>query len=157
MQILCGIVTYNPNIKRLKENIDNIFFQVEDVCIVDNGSRNIDEIENLIKKYKNISLLKLNVNFGIAYALKKIMEYGNNNNYDWVLTLDQDSVANSNLISTYMKYIDIENLGMLTCNIVDRNFVENNKSSKEYEDVRQCITSGALMNTTAYKDVVGGV
>ena len=38
-----GIVTYNPNMKRLIENVNAILPQVEQVILVDNGSANINE------------------------------------------------------------------------------------------------------------------
>ena len=56
--VLAGIVTYNPDIKRLNENIIALLKQVKHVYIVDNGSHNILEIENLITSYKNIIINK---------------------------------------------------------------------------------------------------
>ena len=43
-----GIVTFNPDIGRLKENIDAILPQVSELVIVDNGSANVDEVCNMI-------------------------------------------------------------------------------------------------------------
>ena len=44
---LAGIVTFNPDIERLNENISAIINQVDKVVVVDNGSENADDI----KKY----------------------------------------------------------------------------------------------------------
>lgn len=122
--ILAGIVTFNPNIQRLHENINFAVNQVKRVVIVDNGSNNINNIEKLVDNYSNIELLKLDENKGIAYALKQIMIYAIKNKYDWVLSLDQDSVCDNNLINIYKDNMQLPSVGMLTCNIVDRNFKE---------------------------------
>lgn len=52
MDISAGIVLFNPDIKRLKENIDAVIVQCTHVYLVDNGSGNIDEVLELLKKYK---------------------------------------------------------------------------------------------------------
>ena len=43
-----GIVTYNPEIERLQENLKAASKQVDFVLIYDNASKNIDEIEKVI-------------------------------------------------------------------------------------------------------------
>ena len=123
MKILTGIVTFNPHLKRLNENIDAIINQDTDILIFDNGSDNRDEIKALaeLKKCKIICSKKNN---GIAYGLSIIMSYAKKYHYDWVLTLDQDSVASLNLITEYKKYINDPKIGALTCIIRDRNFIE---------------------------------
>jgi rhamnosyltransferase len=60
---------------------------------------------------------------GIAKALRQVMIYSINNKYDWVLTLDQDSIPSKDLIRNYIRYIDtLKNIGAMTCIIKDRNF-----------------------------------
>lgn len=39
MKYLAGIVTFNPNIERLDQNIRAIYPQVSHIYIVDNGSK----------------------------------------------------------------------------------------------------------------------
>ena len=53
-----GIVTYNPDITRLVENINAIYNQVDNVIIVDNNSKNIAEIEQTIKA-KEAEIMKI--------------------------------------------------------------------------------------------------
>ena len=40
-----GIVTYNPDIEKLKKNISRIAGQVCKLVIADNGSKNIEDIK----------------------------------------------------------------------------------------------------------------
>lgn len=147
MKILAGIVLYNPDIHRLKENIEGIYNQVDKLIFIDNNSSNKKEILKLLEKYNNIEIIHNEKNNGIAGALNQILEYANKNNYEWFLTLDQDSVAQNKLISNYSKVFEIENVGMITCNIIDRNFIEEKKDGNEYSYINRCITSGCINNT----------
>ena len=101
MKILAGIVLFNPNIDRLKENIDAIYEQVSSIVLFNNGSNNLIEINNVISHYERIIFLNSKINKGIAFALKSIMDLAIKEEYDWVLTLDQDSVCMSGLINAY--------------------------------------------------------
>lgn len=153
MKILAGIVTYCPEIQRLKENIEAILHQVDEVLIVDNASNNVAEIESVIQTYHKMILVKNEENKGIASALNQIMDYAAAGGYQWALTLDQDSVCDSGLIAQYCHYTDIENVGMLTCNFQDRNYDFFNEGDIEepYVEVTYCITSAALMNVAAFQ------
>ena len=154
MVTVAGIVLYNPNILRLKENLNAIRPQVDKVVLVENGSANRDYIDML----NDFDIIINDTNMGIAYALNQIMQYANEAGAEWALTLDQDSVSPSNLIKTYSKLTSLEKVGMICCKIVDRNFgettEEKNKTSG-YEEVTSCITSASMMNTKAWKEAGG--
>lgn len=146
--IVAGIVLYNPDIKRLEQNLNAICSQIEEVIIIDNNSKNFIEIEKTIMNYSNISVLRNDVNKGIAIALNQIILYADSKAYKWAITLDQDSVCSTGLINAYKEFCNIENIGMMTCNIIDRNFTLKRQDSKEepYIFVKTCITSGCLTN-----------
>lgn len=158
IKICTGIVLFNPEINRLKDNIYSIIKQVPLLVLIDNKSDNIDQVKDLIKNIKNIILIENCENKGIAQALNVILEVSYKQGYDWVLTLDQDSVADEHLVEKYKEFIikhnEISNVACLTCDIIDRNF-SSNRSEKYFEYVDYCITSGSLMNIT-YTLEVGG-
>lgn len=81
--VLAGIVTYNPEISRLRENIESIITQVKQVIVVDNGSSNIGDIKKIIKNFERTVLVELNENLGIATALNKIGEYAVQKEFDF--------------------------------------------------------------------------
>lgn len=160
--VIAGIVTYNPEIERLKENINALFEQVDSLVIVDNGSNNISNIELICAQIENkkISLIKNDTNEGIATALAQIMEFASENSYIWVLTLDQDSVIQSGLIPEYLSVANNErnsDVAMLTCLIQDRNFRDKkNENQKCYlMDLNYCITSAAFTNVAKYNTTKG--
>lgn len=156
-KIICGIVLYNPEINRLKENIYSIKEQVDNIIFFDNGSKNFDKIKYYIRSInKDFIIINSNKNCGIAYALNRIAQYAINNGYNWLLTLDQDTVVNKNLISIYRKYLDLPMLGQLSCLFTDRNADKVQKSKKlAYQKVKYCITSGTLIKLEALEKVGG--
>ncbi|MFT8868547.1 glycosyltransferase [Liquorilactobacillus nagelii] len=86
------LVTFNPNIPKLKESLNRIINQVSKVIIVDNGSNNISSIKKLSVQLE-IKLLDLKKNYGIAGAQNRGFEFFFKNNFKWVLTLDQDTMV----------------------------------------------------------------
>lgn len=156
MKILAGIVTYNPDVARLKENLDAVLEQCKNIVIFDNGSKNNADVKKIIDKYNaRIDLIEKKDNLGIAEALKSIMQYAIDNSYSWVLTLDQDSVIMPNLVDKYLECVNLDGVGALTCNIIDRNFKINENRNSESQDVDFCITSGCFMSVDAYKKTCG--
>lgn len=155
-KIYAGIVLYNPDIIRLEENICNICMQVNKLILIDNSSKNIDEINKLLTKFTDIVLVKNKENKGIAYALNQIGKISNDENADWFLTIDQDSICDKKLISEYVKFVNVKGVGQITCNIVDRSFGNEGKYIEtKYEEIEYCITSGTLVNVEAY-NICGG-
>lgn len=156
--ISAGIVLYNPDIKRLEENITTIYPQVDNLYLFNNGSHNIDSINELISSYPNIILLNSSENLGISRALNTILSISECDGYDWVVTLDQDSVAPTNIVSEYKKYIRLDKVGMLCCKIVDRNLRESiNEASPvpKLQEVELCITSASAIKIDAWEKVGG--
>ena len=81
--ILAGIVTYNPDIDRLRECIDAVLPQVDKVLVFDNASTNIEQVLQIVGDYQEGVILHMNgVNAGVAAALSEIMEYALDNGYD---------------------------------------------------------------------------
>ena len=158
MEIIASIVTYNPGLERLKQNAEAIDPQVDEIVVVDNGSKNLKEIEGVLAEYNNTYIIRIEKNLGIATALNEAARYAKKQGYEWILTLDQDSVAPANLVETYLLYTQDKAIGMLGCKIVDRNFGEINGQDKltcGYEEVEGCITSASLLNIKAWVEVGG--
>lgn len=155
LNVYAGIVTYNPELIRLKENISAIQKQVQFVIIFDNGSDNFEKIKKIALKFSNVKVLASQTNVGIAAALNKLMLWGDESGYDWMLSLDQDSVCAENYVSLMVPYLTIEEkVGIVAPVIVDRNIgVVGHNPKSEYAHVNTCITSGAFSNISAWKEI----
>lgn len=156
--ICAGIVSYNPDIERLKLNISAICSQVPKVYVVDNGSTNISEISNLVESFSNVYLLINEDNAGIAKALNQLCEAASKDQYNWILTLDQDTVCPVNVIDHLSKYTDIEDAGII-CPAVRYEGWETtetkSQASSDCEEVKACMTSGSLTRIEAWRKVNG--
>lgn len=152
-----GITLFNPEIERLKLNLESILPQVDTVFMVDNGSDNIDDIEDLILNYRNIVLIKNSVNFGISKALNQLCAAAEDEGYEWILLLDQDSVSEDNLIEKYSRYTSMDKVAILTPFIDDENEADiiKSKLEKPFEQVHRCYTSASLTNLSVWREVGG--
>ena len=152
-RICAGIVLYNPDINRLKDNINSIIEQVDCIYMQDNGSSNIALIEELMKNYTSTILLKNGINRGIAWALNRLCERSLVDGYQWIITLDQDSVCPSNMVNEFTLFL--QNADMICPKIVDRNYGLLDGGDVITEYIKECITSGCLLNLQAWKKVDG--
>ncbi len=155
MKILAGIVLFNPDIERLKQNAAAILPQVDCLLAVDNGSTNLEEIEKALPD--SVRYLENGRNMGIAAALNSILHFAEENNYDWFITLDQDSVCEAGLIENYKQHIALPSAAVLSCTIVDRNIkaMSNRTAEQQTVEIKECITSASFCNTKALTAVGG--
>lgn len=117
-QILCVIVTYNPDIGALAENIRSVKDQVAGILVVDNSTT--EKTRESIRKFcleKKIQLLSNQFNLGIAGALNRSLDWARTHQYDSLLTMDQDSTVCDdyvrNLLSAYTKIGENKKIGIL--------------------------------------------
>ena len=61
MKIGAVIVSFNPDLVTLKENIDAVVDQISGVVIVDNGSISVNDIEELVSANEKIQIIKNNI------------------------------------------------------------------------------------------------
>lgn len=156
--IAAVIVSYNPD-KDFGKRLSVIKPQVDHIIIVDNGSNTsiYETLNDFISGDNDIIENKLNM--GIAVALnqgvKKAMQLG----FSWVLTLDQDTEIDPNmvshLVSILSNYPDKGALGIIGSNARSKHsghlFMDCGKQSSEFMDAKTVITSGSLMSLSAYE------
>jgi rhamnosyltransferase len=149
--ICAGIVLYNPNEKRLTENIESILPQVSMLILVDNSSINTESILNIWRQDSKIKIIKNIKNEGIAKALNQMCEKASVENYEWILTLDQDSVCPGNLIEKFLKFTEYSDIGII-CPRFELNINGHllKKMTKNFDYVDYCITSASLTNLEAW-------
>lgn len=152
-EIYAGIITYNPDISLLRKNISSIINQIDKIVIVDNFSNNFADIEKIAVE-NDIILIRNSENKGIACALNQAMEYGKENGYYWMLSLDQDSACPENYYEAVSKYFSLENIGIIAPVILDRSLgIVGHNPTGNYKSVNTCITSGACTKVDVWDQV----
>lgn len=158
------IITYNVE-NNFRNRINKLKGKVHEIIVVDNGSK--PETINMLKELeKDITIIYLEKNRGIAYALNKGINYSIEKGYDWILTLDHDSIVTDDMIENMLKcYGNFdkelrEKVAMLVPTHVEEKEYENSniisneeKFSKPYIEVLTEITSGALTKADIYKNI----
>lgn len=166
------IITYNPEFPL---NFKHIVSQVDKLVVVDNGSKLQKEIQVFFDKFSpNIKLIKLPENQGIAKALNAGFEYLASLDYQWVVTLDQDSEADANMVLELNNHLSTkapEEVAAIGPQIIDLNtphkktryllekvqipFKRVSIDREQYDNLLYIITSGALTSVAAWEDLGG--
>lgn len=146
--IAAVIVLYYPEIECLKKNIAAVMPQVDYVILVNNSPEIL--VDNIMKEYNKdkYSIILNSKNLGIAKAINQGILLANKKGCKWLLTLDQDSICPSDLISVYKKYIEIEKVAIVCCAINYNDLEIENADGVKFEYVKDCITSAALINVS---------
>ena len=146
MKIPCVVVLYNPNIGEVVSNIKTYIGSLEILYIFDNSDSGIiyqETLENISPKIKYYSC---NGNKGISFALNYISQIAYKSNFEWILTMDQDS--SFSLPNGFDLYIDLIRKELdskvgLFCPSFPK---ENAKTPQFY-------TSGSLININAWLNI----
>lgn len=152
-----GIITYNPKMERLRENLMSISPQIDILFLYDNGSSNCEDIRYLVNACcNNVCFFSHSENEGVAKALNDMVSKALDMGFEWLLTLDQDSVVSGNLMSEYLKYVNNLDIGIITCRFIDRNTDDiSHISPIDNSNEWRCITSGSYMNLKVWKEIGG--
>ena len=157
------IITYNVE-NDFKQRINRLKGKVDEIIVVDNGSK--AETINMLKELeKEVTVIYLEDNKGIASALNKGIKYSIEKGYNWILTLDHDSIITDNMIKNMLTCYEglnnelKEKVAMLVPVHVEEKEYQNGsnineeKASNSYIEVLTEITSGALTKAEIYKNV----
>jgi rhamnosyltransferase len=160
MSKICAIiVTYNPQ-KGFFDKLAYTSSLVNKVLIADNSTQ--DDLQKKVlelkNKYKNIEVISNKDNLGIASALNQGVNYAIENNYDWVLTLDQDSFYESNpipeMFKVYDEYSQKDKVFMLSSSFYNPGLKMMQTKiipGKNYKELEVTMTSGNLVKVDIFK------
>ena len=154
-----GIMLYNPDIERLTQNINAVLQQVDMIIFIDNASTNTDELRKTFVDGR-FAWINNSENRGVSGALNQLVEFAAKNDFEWILTLDQDSICGANLVNELYGFIqNFDNVAMVSPRIVDRNLerigVTYDIPSSQVEEISMCITSGCLTSVKAILNLGG--
>lgn len=150
-KIAAGIVLFNSDDSiRLLACINSVLSQVEKVYIFDNSTINTD-----VGLSDNIVYVTEHDNKGIAYALNHIMQMAKDDGYEWVITMDQDSILPEGMLIDFEKRIvDNEDIAIICPQVIDKRRVYmqiNEENTEEFIDM--CITSASCTSISAWEKI----
>lgn len=150
MKIDAAIVLYNPKeeyLDYLREYSKHFF----NVYFIDNSIEDDSLIIDKLKVFSNNHIIKFNDNKGIAYALKCGVNKAIEDNADYVLTMDQDSIF------PFEKLEIIKNILEKNTDygIIGLNF-NSNETDINIVEVPWWLTSGNFISLSWYKKLKQG-
>lgn len=147
-KIAAGIVLYQPDIIRLEKCIENLKKQVDRIYVFDNSEKRI--------KINDAPIVYMteDKNKGISYALNKIMKKAKMDGFNWVLTMDQDSIIPDGMISGFEECIKRHSdVGIICPQVIDKRRVYSvAQRNKEEIYVDFCITSASCTSIEAWEE-----
>lgn len=155
-KICAGIVLYEPDLERLLENVNAVSGQVERIYLVDNGSSNIAEINGAFAGQDNIGIIENGENYGIAKALNQLCSYAKEDGFEWIVTLDQDSVVYSDMVEKMLPLTDKNRIALIAPFVNDDyEREENPEALPDTEDITRCNTSGCMTRLSVWEKIGG--
>jgi rhamnosyltransferase len=149
---LAGVVVfYKPNEKNIK-NIQLYKDSLDYLFVIDNS----DDHENRLKNSSKIKYIKLYENKGIAYALNLGAEESIKKGFDWLLTMDQDSILTNKELIQMKKFVNCqntENIGIVSPWHVINTGLQKPKGHYDYP--LEVMTSGNLVNLKIFQKIGG--
>lgn len=179
-KIACGIVLYKPDMKRLKLTIASVCDQVSGLIFVDNGSGQdcACQIREFLSegcgKNTDDILIENHENRGIAAALNQIMAQAERMGYSHVLTLDDDSRCDAELVRVLKHCLRYPKAGIVCPDAVQDDEPHDLEEEANADDhaagfdaccekshmnglhhhvslVEDCITAGSLVSVKAWR------
>ncbi len=149
------VVLYNPD-KNYIKNINTYLYHVSLLVIVDNSEIPDYSVYKLLEHNNHVKFIINKENTGISKAINDGVKLAVKEGIEWVLTMDQDSFFENNMIESYLSEL---------------NEISNNKKvavigpvlekkSEEFiptkiKEVTSLITSGSLINTSIFSEIGG--
>lgn len=159
-----GIVTYNPDLERLRANLNNTVSQVDAVFIFDNGSENVADIRSLAdSEYTTVKVEAEPNNRGIAFALNRLLDAAKEHGFKHMLLLDQDSIPTEGMCDELERHFT-GSVALVCPFILDRNrMTEEEWQAQKMPPLERlahaakhgAITSGSLVDVAAALEVGG--
>jgi len=144
------VILYNPELEVLK-NITACAEQTEIVFVLDNSDSYNQTIIDKIKIIDKVEYHNFNSNLGVAYALNYAANLAIKNNFDFLLTMDQDSFLTSGIVDRMIEYCgSIEDVGIIAP-LYRNKFRTLEIHTSIYEEILSTKTSGNLLNLKIYQ------
>ena len=149
-KIASVVILYNPD-ENVFSNVNTCSEQTDFVYVIDNSETINDELIKKILGIKNIDYKSFNENKGVAYALNYAAELAIKNNFDFLLTMDQDSYLTQGTVKGLTDMIgEVDNVGIISP--LHRNkFKTQETHNTDYDEVLSVKTSGNLLNLKIFE------
>lgn len=153
MNIAGVVILYHPDIEQLSDNIQTYLNGLKQLYVYDNSESKTPGLEEaLLKLHPSIQYHYFNANEGIAKRLNQAIAQATLNQYDFLLTMDQDSSFKDGDFDKYK--LSIQSSGDSNVAQFGVNCQPDFTQPKEQpEEALTLITSGSILNVSLAKHI----
>ena len=153
MNIAGVVILYHPDLDLLSANIQTYVSGLKQLYVYDNSETKTPGIEEaLFKLHPSIQYKYFNANEGIAKRLNQAMDQATLNQYDFLLTMDQDSSFKDGDFEKYKSSIQSSNYNKVAQFGVNCQ-PDFTLPKEQPEEALTLITSGSILNLALTKNV----
>ena len=153
MNIAGVVILYHPDMELLLANIQSYNTGLKQLYVYDNSDTKTLGIEEaLLKLNPSIEYKYFNANEGIAKRLNQAMDQASLNQYDYLLTMDQDSSFKAGDFEKYKSLIQstaYNHAAQFGVNCQP----DYTQSKEQPEEALTLITSGSILNLSITKNI----
>ena len=153
MNIAGVVILYHPNLDLLSANIQTYVSGLKQLYVYDNSETKTPGIEEaLLKIQPSIQYHYFNSNEGIAKRLNQAMDQAALSQYDYLLTMDQDSSFKEGDFEKYKNMIqssDFDHVAQFGVNCQP----DFTQPKEQPEEALTLITSGTILNLSLTKHI----
>ncbi len=153
MNIAGVVILYHPDMELLLANIQSYNTGLKQLYVYDNSDTKTLGIEEaLLKLNPSIEYKYFNANEGIAKRLNQAMDQASLNQYDYLLTMDQDSSFKAGDFEKYKSLIQstaYNHVAQFGVNCQP----DYTQSKEQPEEALTLITSGSILNLSITKNI----
>lgn len=148
MSLAATIILYHPSTSIIS-NINSYINNISSLYIIDNSEQKDDELLNQIKGLSPKCQLLINPgNYGVAKALNQAVEFASRDGYEWLLTMDQDSIFHDDsYFKAFKENNEKDDIAIFIPQIIfNESEIEPSKEiiCKAYDNA--IMTSGSILN-----------
>ena len=158
------VVLYQPK-DDVWDNIQSYLEEIDLLYVMDNSFEVNSVVVEKIKQNEKCHYISMNGNIGLAGALNEGCRLAKKDGYDYILTMDQDSVFEKNAVTAMINKIEQseKHYAIIAPNVTSIYPDENGEMKTSYtllskgEEKQEnwVMTSGSLMNLSDYEEVGG--
>lgn len=153
MKIAGVVILYHPDIQQLSENVKSYLEGLEQLYVYDNSETITPGlVESLHKLHPSVKYYFFNNNEGIAKRLNQAMEQAALDQYDFLLTMDQDSSFKDGDFDKYKSSIQSSNSNQVAQFGVNCQ-PDFTLPKDQPEEALTLITSGSILNLSKTKRI----
>ena len=153
MKIAATVILYNPA-EVVINNIRSYIKLVEKLYVVDNSKNSSTKIIESIADSDKVIFIHDGENKGIASRLNQVCDLAKQDQYQWLLTMDQDSSFSEGTLTDYLNCLDAfqqkEKVSMFGVNFSAKEFIQGECLPSS---VNHLITSGSILNLQLWPDI----